>query len=55
MIFADKPLSIFDYLENIDWHNLICVAIRLICSDNMFSDFKDYYAVFLCRELQFHK
>lgn len=50
MIFADKPLAIFDYLKNIDRHNLICVAIRLIYSDDLFSDFKDYCAEFFCAE-----
>lgn len=50
MIFADTPFSIFDYLRHIDRQNLICVAIRLIYSDDMFSSFKDYCAEFFCAE-----
>lgn len=50
MIFADKPFSIFDYLRYIDRQNLICVAIRLIYSDDMFSSFKDYCAEFFCAD-----
>lgn len=50
MIFADELFSIFDYLRNIDRHYLICVAMRLIYSDDMFSDFKDYCAEFFCAE-----
>lgn len=50
MIFADKPLSIFDYLRHIDRQNLICVALRLVYSDDMFSSFKDYCAEFFCAE-----
>lgn len=50
MIFADKPLAIFDYLKNIDRHSLICVAIRLIYSDDLFSDFKDYCAEFFVQK-----
>lgn len=29
MIFADKPLSVFDYLRHLDRQNLIGVALRL--------------------------
>lgn len=50
MIFADKPFSVFDYLRHIDRQNLIGVALRLIYSDDMFSDFKDYCAEFFCAE-----
>lgn len=50
MIFADKSLSVFDYLRHIDRQNLIGVALRLIYSDDMFSDFKDYCAEFFCAE-----
>ncbi len=50
MIFADKPHSIFNYLRYIDRQNLIGVAMRLIYSDDMFSDFKDYCAEFFCAE-----
>lgn len=50
MIFADKSLSVFDYLRQIDRQNLIGVALRLIYSDDMFSDFKDYCAEFFCAE-----
>lgn len=50
MIFADKPLSVFDYLRHLDRQNLIGVALRLIYSDDMFSDFKDYCAEFFCAE-----
>lgn len=48
MIFADKPFSVFDYLRHLDRQNLIGVALRLIYSDDMFSDFKDYCAEFFC-------
>lgn len=50
MIFADKPFSVFDYLRHLDRQNLIGVALRLIYSDDMFSDFKDYCAEFFCAE-----
>lgn len=50
MIFADTPFSIFDYLRHINRQNLIGVALRLIYSDDMFSDFKDYCAEFFCAE-----
>ena len=50
MIFADKSLSVFEYLRHIDRQNLIGVALRLIYSDDMFSDFKDYCAEFFCAE-----
>ena len=50
MIFADKPFSLFDYLRHIDRQNLIGAALRLIYSDDMFSDFKDYCAEFFCAE-----
>ena len=50
MIFADKPFSVFDYLRHLDRQNLIGVALRLIYSDDMFSDFKDYCAKFFCAE-----
>lgn len=50
MIFADKPSSVFDYLRHLDRQNLIGVALRLIYSDDMFSDFKDYCAEFFCAE-----
>ncbi len=50
MIFADKSLSVFDYLRHIDRQNLIGIALRLIYSDDMFSDFKDYCAEFFCAE-----
>lgn len=50
MIFADKSVSVFDYLRHIDRQNLIGVALRLIYSDDMFSDFKDYCAEFFCAE-----
>lgn len=50
MIFADEPFSVFDYLRHIDRQNLIGVALRLIYSDDMFSDFKDYCAEFFCAE-----
>lgn len=50
MIFADKPLSVFNYLRHLDRQNLIGVALRLIYSDDMFSDFKGYCAEFFCAE-----
>ena len=50
MIFVDKPFSVFDYLRHLDRQNLIGVALRLIYSDDMFSDFKDYCAEFFCAE-----
>lgn len=50
MIFSDKPLDICEYLRNIDRHNLICTALRLIYSDNMYSEYKDYCAEFFCAE-----
>ena len=50
MIFVDKPFSVFDYLRHLDRQNLIGVALRLIYSDDMFSDFKDYCAEFFCTE-----
>ena len=50
MIFADKPSSVFDYLRHLDRQNLIGVALRLIYSDDIFSDFKDYCAEFFCAE-----
>ena len=50
MIFADKPFSVFDYLRHLDRQNLIGIALRLIYSDDMFSDFKDYCAEFFCAE-----
>ena len=50
MIFADEPFSVFDYLRHLDRQNLIGVALRLIYSDDMFSDFKDYCAEFFCAE-----
>ena len=50
MIFANKPSSVFDYLRHLDRQNLIGVALRLIYSDDMFSDFKDYCAEFFCAE-----
>lgn len=50
MIFADKPFSVFDYLRHLDRQNLIGVALRLIYSDDMFSDFKDYCAEFFCAD-----
>lgn len=48
MIFADEPFSVFSYLRHIDRQNLIGVALRLIYSDDMFSDFKDYCVEFFC-------
>ena len=50
MIFSDKPLDICEYLRNIDRHNLICTALRLIYSDNMYSEYKDYCAEFFYAE-----
>ena len=50
MIFANKPSSVFDYLRHLDRQNLIGVALRLIYSDDMFSDCKDYCAEFFCAE-----
>ena len=50
MVFADIPLDISDYLKNIDRQNLICTALRLIYSDDIFSDFKDYCAEFFCEQ-----
>ena len=50
MIFADEPFSVFDYLKHLDRQNLIGAALRLIYSDDMFSDFKDYCAEFFCAE-----
>lgn len=50
MIFADKPSTVFDYLRHLDRQNLIGVALRLIYSDDMFSDFKDYCIEFFCAE-----
>lgn len=50
MVFADEPLSIVDYLCNIDRRNLIGIAMRLIYSDGMFSNFEDYCAEFFCAE-----
>ncbi len=50
MVFADIPLDISDYLKNIDRQNLICTALRLIYSDDIFSDFKDYCAEFFCKQ-----
>lgn len=48
MIFSDKPLSIHDYLRNIDRHTLIFVAMRLIYSGDIFSEYNAYCAEFFC-------
>lgn len=48
MIFSDEPFSIHDYLKNIDRHMLICVAMKLIYSGDMFSEYKAYCADFFC-------
>lgn len=50
MIFDDKPLLISYYLRNIDRRTLISIAMRLIYSEDKFSDFKDYCAEFFCAE-----
>ena len=50
MIFSDIPLDISDYLKNINRHNLICTALRLIYSEDMFCNFEDYCAEFFCAE-----
>lgn len=49
MVFAkEEPLTISDYLKNIERNHLISIAIRLIYSHNKFCGFKDYCENFFC-------
>ena len=53
MAFMEPPkLSILDYLKHINRYNLICLALRLVYSDDRFSEFRDYCAEFFCKDNQ---